>query len=315
MGQNVDLVALTNFNLVAAHGGFGRASRATGRPKTTMSRHVADLETRLGVRLIERAGRAFKLTEEGRALHTRTEGLLLEISEVGRTVAEGQSSPRGKLRVSSPVTFGQMKMGRIAADFSKRYPDVQVEVTIEDRQVDLIEEGYDVVIRVNPQPNNDLVGRCFHRDDLLVVAAPSIVCPSSATKSKVSAPVPAIVSLAAPDVDRWTVRDGASELSFTRKAVLRLPVPLMMRDAALTGVGAAILARDFVREDIAAGRLIGWGVVPNMSVALWVMHTSRRLVSSKVSAFVQFLCDADPHVAVVDEKALLVPRRNRNIDQ
>ncbi len=297
MGRTLDLIALTNFNLVAAHGGFGRASRATGRPKTTMSRHVADLEERLGVRLIERAGRAFKLTEEGRALHARTEGLLLEIIEVGREVAEGQSTPRGKLRVSSPVTFGQMKMGRIAANFSRRYPEVQVEVTIEDRPVDLIEEGYDIVIRVNPQPSSDLVGRCFHRDDLLVVAAPSLPRPSITAKLKDTTPVPAIVGLAARDEDRWTVRNGTSEVSFARKAVLRLPVPLMMRDAALTGVGAAILARDFVQDDIAAGRLTCWGVVPDMSVAIWVMHTSRRLVSSKVSAFVQFLCDADPFAA------------------
>ncbi len=297
MGQAVDLIALTNFNLVAAHGGFGRASRATGRPKTTMSRHVADLEEHLGVRLIERAGRAFKLTEEGRALHARTEGLLLEISEVGREVAEGQSTPRGRLRVSSPVTFGQMKMGRIAANFARHYPEVQVEVTIEDRLVDLIEEGYDVVIRVNPLPNNDLVGRCFHRDDLLVVAAPSLPRPSMPMNLKGTVPVPAIVGLAARDVDRWAVRDEASELSFMRKAVLRLPAPLMIRDAALTGVGAAILARDFVREDMAAGRLTCWGVVPDMSVALWVMHTSRRLVSSKVSAFVQFLCDAGPYAS------------------
>ena len=115
------------------------------------------------------------------------------------------------------------------------------------------------------------------------------------------------MGLAARDVDLWTVRDEASELSFTRKAVLRLPVPLMIRDAALTGVGAAILARDFVREDMATGRLTCWGVVPNLSVALWVMHTSRRLVSSKVSAFVQFLCDADPYAAVADEDVIVGP--------
>lgn len=121
--------------------------------------------------------------------------------------------------------------------------------------------------------------------------------PSSATDLQGSAAIPAIVGPAARDVDRWTVSDGASEVSFTRKAVLRLPAPLMVRDAVLAGLGAAILARDFVRDDMAAGRLTCWGVVPNMSVALWVMHTSRRLVSSKVSAFVQFLCDADPYAS------------------
>ncbi|MDE2579410.1 MAG: LysR family transcriptional regulator [Hyphomicrobiales bacterium] len=291
----MDMMALASFNLVAMHGGFGRASRATGRPKATMSRHVAELEEQLDVRLIERSGRTFKLTEAGAALHARTEGLLLEIAEVGRELSEGQRCPRGRLRISSPVTFGQTKMGRIAAEFSRRYPDVQVEVTIEDRLVDMIEEGYDAVIRVNPKPNHDFVGRCFHRDELLVIAAPTLGRPSSVTEAEASAPVPAIVGLAAPEIDHWTMRDGDCEMRLSRKAVLRLPTPLMVRDAALTGIGAAILARGIVSDDIASGRLVCWGVVPDSSVALWVMHTSRRLVSSKVSAFVQFICDADPY--------------------
>ena len=297
MGQDMDFASLSDFNLVAAHGGFGRASRATGRPKATLSRHVAELEERLGIRLLERTGRAFKLTSEGKTLHTRTQDLLLEVNEVGREVAEGRGVPRGILRVSSPLTFGQTRMGRIAANFTKRYPDIQVEVTLEDRLVDLIEEGYDAVIRVNPEPNNDLIGRCFHRDELLVVAAPSMPRPQKAAGQRRAIPVAAVVGPRAPDVDSWTIKNGASEKIFARKAVLRLPVPLMIRDAVLTGVGAAILARALVQDDLSAGRLKCWGVVPNRALELWVMHTSRRLVSSKVSAFAQFLCDADPYAA------------------
>jgi DNA-binding transcriptional LysR family regulator len=292
MGRNMDLFALTNFNLVAAHGGFGRASRATGRPKTTLSRHVADLETHLGVRLIERAGRAFKLTEEGRALHARTEGLLLEINEVGREVAEGQSSPRGTLRISSSVTFGHVWMGRLSAEFVRRYPNIQLEVTLDDRLVDLIEEGYDAVIRVNPRPDNELVGRCFHRDRLLIVAPPSLPRPLNAADSRSVPSVPAVVGVHTAAVEKWTAVDGATELSFLRHAVLRLPSPLIVRDAVLAGAGAAILASHFVATDIAAGRLTCWGIVPDRSTEVWVMHTSRRLTSRKVSAFVQFLCES-----------------------
>lgn len=99
----MNLEALSNFNLVAAHGGFGRASRVTGRPKATLSRRVAELELSLGVRLIERGSKSLRLTDEGRALHERTDGLLSEIVEAGEAVVLGASTPRGRLRVSAPI--------------------------------------------------------------------------------------------------------------------------------------------------------------------------------------------------------------------
>src|SRR5690606_9479110 len=109
----MDLQDLTDFNLVAAHGGFGRASRVSGRPKATLSRRVAELERSLGVRLIERGSHNLRLTEEGRALHERTAGPLSEISEAGEAVALGASVPRGRLRVSAPVVIAHVALGRI----------------------------------------------------------------------------------------------------------------------------------------------------------------------------------------------------------
>lgn len=288
----MDLVALTDFNLVAAHGGFGRASRASGRPKATLSRHVFELEEGLGIRLLERTGRSFRISEEGKALHARTEGLVSEIAAVARELASGGDRPRGRLRVSTPMTFGHSAMGRLAAKFAHRYPEVQLEITVEDRQVDLIAEGYDAVIRVNPRPDSELVGRCFHRDQLLVVAPPSLEPPGDGPETVSVSEVPAVVGVKAADLETWTAVDGTSERRFLRRAVLRLPAPLMVRDAVVAGAGAAILARDLVASDLAAQRLRSWGVVPNRSVEIWVLHTSRRLISSKVSAFVGFLCEA-----------------------
>ena len=96
----MDTTALADFNLVAAHGGFGLAARASGRAKTTLSRHVRALEESLGLRLIEREGTAFRLTEEGRLLHARTEGPLAEVAEALRALTDTSGLPRGKLRVS-----------------------------------------------------------------------------------------------------------------------------------------------------------------------------------------------------------------------
>ena len=155
----MDLSALDDFGLVVTHGGFGRASRASGRSKAILARRVAELEVRLGVRLFERGARALRLTEEGAALHARIDGPLGEILEATAAAASGSTAVRGRLRVSTPVLFGQAFMGRVASDFARRYPEVRLEVVTEGREVDLVEEGYDVAVRVNPRPDERLTGR------------------------------------------------------------------------------------------------------------------------------------------------------------
>src|SRR3954470_13558872 len=94
--EHMDLLALTDFNLVARHGGFGRAARATGRPKATLSRRVAELESSLGLRLLERGASSLKLTEEGRALYERTWALLAEVDETAAAIASGGEKPQGR---------------------------------------------------------------------------------------------------------------------------------------------------------------------------------------------------------------------------
>jgi DNA-binding transcriptional LysR family regulator len=124
MEHTMDLAALADFNLVALHGGFGRASRTAGRPKATLSRKVAELEAQLGVRLIDRGSRTLRLTQEGRALHARTQGPLGEIAEAGQAVGSGASLPRGKLRISAPIVLAHVLLPRVAAAFISTYPEV-----------------------------------------------------------------------------------------------------------------------------------------------------------------------------------------------
>ena len=108
--ERTDLLALADFNLVARHEGFGRAARATGRPKATLSRWVSELEASLELRLFERGARTLRLTQEGRALYERTGALLTELGEAAAT-ASGADRPRGRLRVSAPLLFSQTAMG------------------------------------------------------------------------------------------------------------------------------------------------------------------------------------------------------------
>jgi DNA-binding transcriptional LysR family regulator len=285
--EQMDLLALADFNLVARHGGFGKAARATGRPKATLSRRVSELESSLDLRLFERGGRTLKLTQEGRALHERTGALLTELDETAAAIASGGDKPKGRLRISAPLLFSQAAMGRLAAGFALRHPQVRLEVTTDDRYVDMIEEGFDLAIRVNPDPDESLVGRIFLRDRLVVVASPTLKRP----KGHLAIPV---VVRGTEDEAAWVIRRPSGTSRIAVDPVLRLSSLMMVRDAVRAGGGAARLPLSLVSHDLAAGTLVRWGDVQGSDIALWTLYPSRRLLSARVSAFLDYLKEAFP---------------------
>ncbi|MGD8220816.1 LysR family transcriptional regulator [Pseudomonas thivervalensis] len=286
----MNLNALIDFTLVAANEGLGKASRASGISKATLSRRIADLEEQLGVRLIERSARGLKLTEAGALLLARAEGPLAEVAEAMAAAKEGVSTPRGRLRVAAPVLFSQLAMGRIGAEFCAAYPDVTIEVIAEDRVVDLVEEQFDVAIRINPSSDSSLVGRCFAKDRLVVVAAPDLPMPApGAIRS-----VPGIV-VSSFEPTHWTLDDGLVLEPIPR---LRFSSFLMIRDAAVAGGGAALIPQSMAWTQLASGELVQWGTVTGKEAELWVLHTSRRLAAPKVRAFVDFMCARYPDLSL-----------------
>jgi DNA-binding transcriptional LysR family regulator len=289
----MDLPALVDFNLVARHGGFGRAARASGRPKATLSRRVMELEGSLGLRLFERGAHMLKLTEEGRALYERSSMLLTEIDETAAAIASGGDKPRGRLRISAPLLFSQIAMGKLAAGFARKYPEVRLEVSTEDRPVDMVEEAIDLVIRVNPDPDESLVGRIFLRDRLVVVASPELARPADG--AAVPAVVPVVVRGAADAARAWDLRGPAGSVRLAVDPVLSLSSLMMVRDAVRAGVGAARLPVSLVSRDLAAGTLRHWGDVEGPETALWALYPSRRLLSARVSAFLAYLKEAFPN--------------------
>ena len=256
----MDLLALADFTLVARHGGFGKTARAARRPKATLSRRVAELEAALNLRLFERGRRDLKLTEEGRALFERAGALLTELEETAAAVALGSERVRGRLRISAPLLFSQTAMGRLAAEFARRHPEARLEVTTDDRAVDMIEEGYDLVIRVDPAPDDALVGRPFLHDRLVVVAAPDLPRSQGGV-------VPAVVR-GHDKMRSWAVATPEGATTITVDPVLRLSSLVMIRDAARAGAGAARLPLSLVIRDVASGRLAHWGDVAGSDIAL-----------------------------------------------
>lgn len=301
--EQMDLLALADFNLVARHGSFGEAARATGRPKATLSRRVSELEDSLDLRLFERGSRGLKLTQEGHALYERTGVLLAEIAESATAIASGSERPRGRLRISAPVLFSQVAMGKLVATFALKYPDVQLEVTTEDRGVDMIEEGYDLVIRVNPNRDESLIGRVFLRDRLVVVAAPGLERPAD------DAIAPAVLRREADQRAYWEVTGPTGTSRISIKPVALLSSLIMVRDTVRLGVGAACLPVSLVSHDLAAGTLVHWGDVEGPDIALWALYPSRRLLSARVSAFLDHLKEAFPLGAPEELAAYVEPQR------
>ena len=301
----MDLTSLADFNAVAVHGGFGPASRALERPKATLSRRVAELEESLGVRLIERGSRRLRLTEEGQILHERTRGLMAEIQEAGDAVASRAPVPRGRLRISAPVVFAHVVLCRIAARFALAYAQVELEIVAEDRVADPAEDGFDLVIRIDPPRDELLVGRRILDDVRMVVASPSMsmsmsipsdpVAGSSDNSGESALAVPAVMSSAssispAMSGAMWAMRTPSGELKTLKpKPVLRLSSLLMIRDAVVAGAGAALLPRLLVEQDISQGRLVCWGTEAGSPVEIWALYSSRRLLSAKVRAFLDML--------------------------
>jgi DNA-binding transcriptional LysR family regulator len=290
----MNLNALADFALVASHGGLGKASRASGKSKATLSRRIADLEEQLGIRLIERSARGLKLTEAGEMLMARTEGPILEVADAMTAAREGLAKPRGRLRVAAPVLFSQLAMGRISAEFCAANPEVTLEVMAEDRVVDLVEEQFDIAIRINPSPDSSLVGRCFAKDRLVVVAAPSIAKPAPHADGVI--PVPGVVPLNFQPT-HWTLDDG--QLVLEPIPQIKLSSFLMIRDAAVAGAGVARMPQSIVWDQISRGELVQWGVASGAEVELWVLHTSRRLPAPKVRAFVEFMGSRYPEGSLV----------------
>jgi DNA-binding transcriptional LysR family regulator len=297
--EHMDLLALADFNLVARHGGFGRAARAAERPKATLSRRVAELESSLGLRLFERGGRALKLTQEGQALYQRTAALLSEIDAAATDIALGGGTPHGRLRISAPLLFSQTAMGKLAAGFVRRYPAVRLEVTTEDRSVDMVEEGVDLVIRVNPAVDANLVGRILLRDRIVVVASPTLARPLD------GAAVPAVTSGTGAPPAGWRVRAENAVQMIAIESVLSFSSLTMVPDAVRAGVGAACLPVSLVSRDLAAGTLVHWGDVEGPEIALWALYPSRRLLSARVSAFLAYLKEAFPQGAPEELAAYL----------
>lgn len=183
LDNSVRLLALRLFVRVAASGSFSEAARYYGLPTSSASRHIASLERALGQRLLYRHTRAVKLTEAGERYFHEVRDALMRLELATEQVMGGAQHPQGVLRINAPVAFGRRHIAPHLARFQQQYPDIQVDLTLEDRFIDPVQEGADVVIRVGALADSSLVARSIARQRFIVCASPAYLAAHGAPAS------------------------------------------------------------------------------------------------------------------------------------
>jgi DNA-binding transcriptional LysR family regulator len=163
---------MQTFAAVVDAGSFVKAADALAMSKAAVSRYVGDLEARLGVRLLHRTTRSLSLTEEGQVFHARCKELLSEVDEAEAEITSGIADASGLVRVNAPVTFGIRHLAPLWGEFRAMHPKVTLDVTLADRVVDLVDEGYDLAIRIATLPNSTLISKRLSTTRMVLCASP-----------------------------------------------------------------------------------------------------------------------------------------------
>jgi LysR family transcriptional regulator, regulator for bpeEF and oprC len=290
----LDLNAIGDFLAVVRAGSFASAARATGIPKSTLSKRIQMLEASLDTRLLERSTRALRLTMAGQVFQERAQRIMAEVDDARNLLAAQQDAPQGLLRVSAPVLFGQVFLGQIAADYVTRYPKARIDIVLADRRVDMLEENIEAAIRIGELPDSSLVLRSFASVDHVLVASPGRPGP---VRPEDLAAHPCIAhAVDSQTRGTWRLMQGLRSVTVEVAPVISVSSMVAVREAALAGGGIAYLPRFLVAEDLSAGRLVP--VMPDWAgpkVPVSVVYPSSRFLNPRLRAFIDLLVQRFPN--------------------
>ncbi|MDX9741354.1 MAG: LysR substrate-binding domain-containing protein [Gammaproteobacteria bacterium] len=303
--QRPDLNDLYLFTLVVEQRSFTAAGRVAGLTTSRVSRRIAALEERLGVRLLHRSTRKLNLTPVGARYYEHCRAMVSEAEAAAEVVEQIQARPRGRVRVTCPTLMAQSTLAPIVVEFMRVYPEVQVTVAATDRLVDLIDEGFDVAIRFRALPLGDstLVARALGESRNLMVAAPALLDAVGRPQSVPElARFRALAKTRHENLYAWqfTGPEGeAIELPF--QPTLDSDDWLILKQAALAGLGIVAMPEDICAPELATGRLeavlTDW-TLP--SAALHIVYASRRGLIPAVRSFVDFVAERLPLLRTAD---------------
>ena len=282
------------FSAVVEAGSFVRASDSLAMSKAAVSRQVADLETRLGVRLLHRTTRKLSLTQEGEVFYARCRELLGGLEEAEAEVTAGSGQAVGTLKVSAPVSFGLLHLASLWAGFMVAHPDVSLDVTLSDRIVDLVEEGFDVAVRIARLPSSSLVSRQLSSTRMVLCATPEYL--------KVHGSPGQVSELAGHQVLAYTLLSMGESWEFDGpQGKVSVKVTPRMRSnsgdtcraVALGNQGLILQPAFLVAEDLRSGRLVE--VLPeyrSLELGIYALYPTRKHVLPKVRLLIDYLVES-----------------------
>ncbi len=289
------LTSMQVFTRVAKLGSFAAASDELDISRAMVSKHVKQLENSLGIRLFNRTTRRISLTEVGTAYLQRCLHILDDIEETEQSVTQLQTEPRGTLKIHSAPYFGTRHLVPAIADYLERYPDVRFDLVLQGGVADIIEEGFDLSIRLDDLADSSLIARKVATSRLILCAAPRYLErhgePNSPEALKTHN---CLVNWSLPPRDLWTFTDQQSGRQSQHKAsgTVVANVAGVARIAALNGIGLTILPTYMIGEDLKSGALrplMEAYQLPSLTIHATYPH--RRHLSAKVRTFVDFLCE------------------------
>lgn len=285
-----DLTNLATFVAAVHSGSFAAAARQLGISPAMVGRRIQALEEQHGARLIERTTRAQRLTELGESFLTRAEAVLEAAAELDELTGGDPGRLRGRLRLSGPTTLGIKRLAPIVAEFCRASPDVTVEMSLSDRRVDLVAEGFDLAVRVGELQPSGLMARRVSTYRFAVCAAPSYLSangvprtPDELRKAR------CILNLNITPRNQWPfIGPGGGVITALVEGGLQIDNGEALRAAALSGAGIAYLPVDLIAEDLAAGSLVAvlahW---QTLTLPIHTVHPSRRLVPRRLTALIE----------------------------
>lgn len=284
---------MKTFAAVVDSGSFVGAADSLGHSKAAVSRYVNELEARLGVRLLHRTTRRLSLTPEGEVFLRRCRDLLADLDDAEAEITSQNDTARGLLRVNVPVTFGIRRLATLWGPFRDRYPEVRLDITLVDRVVDLVEEGYDLAIRIGKLSSSSLVATKLTDTRLVVCAAPRYLDAHGTPSHPEELADHAVIGYSYWSAgDEWNMEGPDGRVTVRTRACIQTNNGDTCLAAALAGQGI-ILQPDFVvGDDVEAGRLVE--LLPEYSagdLGVYAVYPSRRHIAPKVRALIAFLSE------------------------
>ena len=288
------LVSMKVFCLVAEMKSFAAAADRLGMSPAMASKHVMQLERRLSARLLNRTSRRVSLTETGALYFEQARQMLESLDEIEAVVSKATVVPRGMLKLSAPVWLANPAFVSLLADYRRRYPQVQLDLDLSGRLVNLVEEGFDLALRMTASLDEGLIARPVAKAVFRMVAAPAYLERHGRPQTVADLQGHALLKYALIPGNAFK---GADERTIAFDVVLQSENETLLHLAALEGLGIAVLPMSLITEDVASKRLVL--LPPDLlpfEGQLFAVYPSRKYLSAKVRTFIDFIA-ADPRLA------------------